>query len=970
MIPPSATTSEPPNQKKRKAEQERVAAVNLSSHVLTLTSATQLAADEIVEETPDEEIADELYCRMNTNVVGIQYYKGLVGPGEQVMLIREPRNPYDSNAIQVKNISQVQVGHLPRNVVTKLAPLLDNRLVTVEGVMNDGNLTGRAGYTLSITLLIYGASTARESLEPRLIWATPKQRGFRQSTSTSSRSTTSYSQASRTTSSVGTRPGAGGSKQSAAQREAIQKQEDALRKATELKQMLNSLEKVDNEGRRSSLLDSLCSKEDILNLPLHPNPPGLKNGDLQVDLLKHQVHFNFRPWCQSITLFLSLQKQALQWCIEREYPVLPVTDADKPVQFWQVRKNGNKTFYYNIVTKTPQETAPLLGRGALCADAMGLGKTLTMLALILATKNDVPRDFSNATLIGILQFHVSQTKRYPDLLKKVAPLSVLSNWEKQVYDHCTEGSLSVCVYYNTTRSLSAEELAKYDVVITTYHTVVSEFSETAKEQGRKKRKVERSLFDLLWKRIILDEGHTIRNPKTKMAKAVYALNAQRRWVLTGTPIINSPRDLGSILTFLQICRPMDNEEFFKRLLLRPLKDGDPMGAELLRALMSHICIRRTKEMQDSSGNPLIPLPSVEMIIVPVTLTDEARVTLYEQVEQASKRCFEQYMRSGTNPGAQANVLSMLTRMRQLALHPGLIPPRYLEDLRTREAVEETADRQGTKLTPEEISRLRGLLARALEEFEECPICFGVLNEARITSCGHMFCLPWYGEFHFCICGYELFGSITEVISRDPKCPMDRRPLGMGDLYEPPPPTDLTQPVIRREEELDTSGIRGGSSAKIDQLVHLLRLTPSTEKSLVFSQFTSFLDKIAETLDAEGIPYVLFNGQMSAKRRQETIAKFSIPLTDDDAQVVNVNDSIGNNEDHLNNDDDFVDADADDRAFSRKKNEGKQFNPKGKGRTVAGSPEDSNPKVIRSKSNRYVLLVNHAKAHELARASGK
>jgi SWI/SNF-related matrix-associated actin-dependent regulator of chromatin subfamily A3 len=37
-------------------------------------------------------------------------------------------------------------------------------------------------------------------------------------------------------------------------------------------------------------------------------------------------------------------------------------------------------------------------------------------------------------------------------------------------------------------------------------------------------------------------------------------------------------------------------------------------------------------------------------------------------------------------------------------------------------------------------------------------------------------------------------------------------------------------------------LRAGSSAKIDQLIHLLRLTPSTDKSLVFSQFTSFLDK--------------------------------------------------------------------------------------------------------------------------------
>jgi hypothetical protein len=53
--------------------------------------------------------------------------------------------------------------------------------------------------------------------------------------------------------------------------------------------MLGGLEKVDNEGRRASLLDALCSVDDILNLPVHPAPPGVASGDLVVDLLKHQV---------------------------------------------------------------------------------------------------------------------------------------------------------------------------------------------------------------------------------------------------------------------------------------------------------------------------------------------------------------------------------------------------------------------------------------------------------------------------------------------------------------------------------------------------------------------------------------------------------------------------------------------------------------------------------------------------------
>jgi SWI/SNF-related matrix-associated actin-dependent regulator of chromatin subfamily A3 len=45
-----------------------------------------------------------------------------------------------------------------------------------------------------------------------------------------------------------------------------------------------------------------------------------------------------------------------------------------------------------------------------------------------------------------------------------------------------------------------------------------------------------------------------------------------------------------MLTFLKICRPLDSEDFFKRLLLRPLKNGEPSGAELLRVCTSFLGI--------------------------------------------------------------------------------------------------------------------------------------------------------------------------------------------------------------------------------------------------------------------------------------------------------------------------------------------------------------------------------------------
>ena len=138
---------------------------------------------------------------------------------------------------------------------------------------------------------MYGASDKRRELEPLLIWATPGQRGF-PSITASSRAVASASTSTRinstqaASSSSQRRPNAS---QTPAQIKAVQKQQEALQKAAELRQMLSNLDKVDDEGRRSSMLDTLCSADDVLNLPLHSSPPGILNGELTVDLLKHQV---------------------------------------------------------------------------------------------------------------------------------------------------------------------------------------------------------------------------------------------------------------------------------------------------------------------------------------------------------------------------------------------------------------------------------------------------------------------------------------------------------------------------------------------------------------------------------------------------------------------------------------------------------------------------------------------------------
>jgi len=63
--------------------------------------------EENIEEGEEDE--DELYTTLATQVVGTKYYTGMVGLGEQVNLVREPTNRFDSNAIKITNITNIQV---------------------------------------------------------------------------------------------------------------------------------------------------------------------------------------------------------------------------------------------------------------------------------------------------------------------------------------------------------------------------------------------------------------------------------------------------------------------------------------------------------------------------------------------------------------------------------------------------------------------------------------------------------------------------------------------------------------------------------------------------------------------------------------------------------------------------------------------------------------------------------------------
>lgn len=76
------------------------------------------------------------------------------------------------------NAGGQQVGHIPRAVAGKIAPLMDASRISVEGRMVGQILDGRNHYTLAAEILLFGRPSDRGVLEPQLAWATPDQRGF------------------------------------------------------------------------------------------------------------------------------------------------------------------------------------------------------------------------------------------------------------------------------------------------------------------------------------------------------------------------------------------------------------------------------------------------------------------------------------------------------------------------------------------------------------------------------------------------------------------------------------------------------------------------------------------------------------------------------------------------------------------------------------------------------------------------
>ncbi|KAF4551258.1 DNA repair protein rad5-like protein [Elsinoe fawcettii] len=657
--------------------------------------------------------------------------------------------------------------------------------------------------------------------------------------------------------------------------------------------------------------------------PSEDNEEGQELEQDQLDTLyKKAQSFDFdTPEMQPAETFnmdlRKYQKQALHWMVGKEkdeksdnkeasmhplweeyhWPSKDVDEKDLPT----VDDQGS--FYVNPYSGELSLDFPVQEQnclGGVLADEMGLGKTIEMLSLIHSHTSEfgLGGGKSTGSMLDLprLPKNSAAIERAPCTTLVIAPMSLLAQWASEAEKASKPGTLKTMMYYGADKSADLQSLCceanaanAPNMIVTSYGTVLSEFTSLSASGSSKGSSG--GLFSLNYFRIILDEAHMIKNRQSKTAKACYELSATHRWVLTGTPIVNRLEDLFSLVRFLRV-EPWSNFSFWKTFITVPFESKDFLRAlDVVQTVLEPLVMRRTKDMKTPSGEPLVPLPPRTIDIEKVELSKIER-ELYDHIFARAKRTFSANIEAGTVMKSYTTIFAQILRLRQSCDHPALTRNKAIasEEAEAEAAADIAAGLADDMDLGNLIERFEAEAAAGEEDVakfgahvlkqiqddveSECPICSEEpMEDQSVTGCWHSACKK-------CLLDYIEHQTNKNEI---PRCFNCREPINARDVFE----------VVRHDADEDEQelfvGSKGSqarvslrrvnqvSSAKIASLLsHLKKLKREAPalKSVVFSQFTSFLDILEPELSKAGITHLRFDGSMSQKQRAAILTDFA------------------------------------------------------------------------------------------------
>ena len=310
----------------------------------------------------------------------------------------------------------------------------------------------------------------------------------------------------------------------------------------------------------------------------------------------------------------------------RDFKTVDDSDFVVPERLDGILRNYQKTGFRWL------KTLDAYRFGGILADDMGLGKTLQVLTYLLSTKLERKEDdcLPRPTLI-------------------VCPASLVLNWGEEAKKWIPE--MNVCLLCGDAdeRAMQIRAREDYDMIVTSYDLLRRDID--LHEQGR-------------YYACILDEAQYIKNHETLTFKAVKRIKSVINIAMTGTPVENRLSELWSIFDFLMPGYLYKYAAFRDKFEIPIARNADIKAQKTLQNLVSPFILRRMKK------DVLSELPEKVETVQYVTM-DEAQRKLYLAHVYELKEVIE----SSSNRD-KLEILSMLTRLRQLCCDPGLFIENY------------------------------------------------------------------------------------------------------------------------------------------------------------------------------------------------------------------------------------------------------------------------------------------------------